>query len=170
MKTSWTEQLASELQLVYRKLLQMGATKEDAEDIIQETAIQFLHYLSAIEPVKARAWLYRTATHRFFDHLRKQNRWYSYVESGNWLEFTEVRSPEDTLLTQEQSLEFQQYLQQLSSKDQELLTLKYSSQLTLEEIATIYETSDKTIKTQLARARKRFASKIPQQGGQQNGK
>ena len=166
MKSKWTDQLATELQLVYRKLLQMGATKEDAEDIVQETAIQFLHYLSAIEPSKARAWLYQTAIHRFFDHLRKQKRWYTYIESGSWLDFSEERTPEQALLTAEQSHEVQQALTRLSGKDQELLTLKYRSELSLEEMALLYGTTDKTIKTQLARARKRLAQLIEKKEGQ----
>lgn len=165
MNSQWTDQLAAELQLVYRKLLQMGATKEDAEDLIQETAIQFLHYLSAIEPEKARAWLYRTAIHRFYDSLRKQKRWHAYIESGNWRETSASISPEEQLIQVESAAEIQKYMEQLSPKDQELLTLKYISQLSLEEIADLHMTSDKTIKTQLARARKRLASLIKQKEG-----
>lgn len=165
MNSQWTDQLATELQLVYRKLLQMGATKEDAEDLIQETAIQFLHYLSAIEPENARAWLYRTAIHRFYDNLRKQKRWHAYIESGNWRETLESLSPEEQLIQVESAAEIQKYMEQLSLKDQELLTLKYISQLSLEEIADLHTTSDKTIKTQLARARKRLAALIKQKEG-----
>jgi len=52
----------------------------------------------------------------------------------------------------------------LQPKEMELLLLKYSAELTLNEIAILFQTTDKSIKTQLARARKKFSEVFERTG------
>lgn len=39
----------------------MGAIKQDAEDVVQETAYQFIKYIAGIKVEQAEAWLFRVA-------------------------------------------------------------------------------------------------------------
>ncbi|MFJ7942012.1 hypothetical protein ACIQYG_26700 [Peribacillus sp. NPDC096622] len=49
--------LNKKLKAVYFFLLKMGAIKEDAEDIVQETAFQFVQYLDTLQEEYVDAWL-----------------------------------------------------------------------------------------------------------------
>ncbi|MGE7186849.1 RNA polymerase sigma factor [Peribacillus sp. NPDC006672] len=63
--------LNKKLKAVYFFLLKMGAIKEDAEDIVQETAFQFVQYLDTLQEEYVDAWLYRVAINKYYDSLRK---------------------------------------------------------------------------------------------------
>lgn len=51
-------------------------------------------------------------------------------------------------------------LRKIPQKYAEILLLKYSGDLSLKDIAIIYGTTDKSIKTQLARAKKKMRKMI----------
>ncbi|WP_277584930.1 sigma factor [Psychrobacillus antarcticus] len=53
--------LERKLKGVYYVLLKMGAKKEDAEDILQETAYRFVQLLDGVDERYMNAWLYRVA-------------------------------------------------------------------------------------------------------------
>lgn len=75
------------------------------------------------------------------------------------------QTPEQYVLQQEQLAGVQQCLNRLKPKETELLLLKYSADLSLKEIAVLFGTTDKTIKTQLARAKKKFSEIYQRDGG-----
>lgn len=73
MDELYNKQLQEKLLAIYKTLLTMGARKEDAEDIVQETAIQFIQYIDGISPNDASAWLYKVAIHKYYDLIKSQN-------------------------------------------------------------------------------------------------
>ena len=163
MNEVFENQLREKLHLVYLTLLKMGARKEDAEDIIQETTIQFLQYLDGISPTNAGAWLYRVAINKYYDLLKKEKTVNNYILSFDMNELLEFETPEDVYLKKEYTQNIQQLLKRLSTKDAELLLLKYSAEFSLKEIAILFHTTDKTVKTQLARARIRLMTLIKEE-------
>ena len=44
------------LKFVYAYLIKMGASKEDAEDIIQDTAYKFLQYIDSVQIDNIQRW------------------------------------------------------------------------------------------------------------------
>ena len=55
------------LKFVYSYLIKMGASKEDAEDIIQDTAYKFLQYIDSIQMDNIKSWLFRVAVNQYYD-------------------------------------------------------------------------------------------------------
>ena len=68
------EKLNEILKIVYSYLIKMGASKEDAEDIIQDTAYKFLQYIDSIQFNNTKAWLFRVAVNQYYDMSRKKSR------------------------------------------------------------------------------------------------
>jgi len=68
----------------------------------------------------------------------------------------DFNTPEGFLLQKEIQLEVQRVLKQLKPKEAEILLMKYSADFSLKDIAILFDATDKTIKTQLARARQKL--------------
>lgn len=51
--------------------MKIGARKEDAEDITQETIIKTIECLLQIEPEIMRAWMFKVAMHRYYSLYNK---------------------------------------------------------------------------------------------------
>ena len=152
--------LNRKLKGVYHLLLKMGAKKEDAEDILQETAYRFVQLLDGVEETYMDAWLYRVAINLFYDGLRKQKTIGRYLALFNTEDLLDLYTPEQSLIEGEFQQKVKIALSKLTPKDTEILLLKYSAEFTLKDIAHLLETTDKSIKTQLARAKKRLRKMI----------
>ncbi|WP_042475454.1 RNA polymerase sigma factor [Bacillus ndiopicus] len=154
------KQLQEKLLAIYKTLLTMGAQKEDAEDILQETAIQFIQYIDGISPNDASAWLYKVAIHKYYDLIKKSQSQHNYVISFRLEDLLERRTPETIIMQQELQREIVARLATLSDKEAQLILLKYSAELSLKDIATLFGTTDKTVKTQLARAKNKLKQQL----------
>lgn len=160
MNDAFGKRLQQKLHLVYLTLIKMGVSKEDAEDITQETAIRFLQYIDGIEVQFAQAWLFRVAINIYYDSLRREKTREKYILSFDTTELFEFDTPEQMLLQKEFLNNIQSVLSKMKPKEAELLLLKYSADFSLKEIASVFQTSDKTIKTQLARAKQKMLKLI----------
>ncbi|MGE7090457.1 RNA polymerase sigma factor [Lysinibacillus sp. NPDC048646] len=165
MNEAFGKQLQEKLRTIQFTLLKMGAGKQDAEDILQETAYQFIKYIDGIDAEYAEAWLYRVAINKYYDGLKKQKHANNYVLSFNLQDLFDEQTPELYVLQRERQATIQQCLSKLQPKETELLLLKYSAELSLKEIAALFKTTDKTVKTQLARAKKKFSDVYERTGG-----
>ena len=160
MNDAFGNKLQQKLHLVYLTLIKMGVSKEDAEDITQETAIQFLQYIDGIEVQFAQAWLFRVAINKYYDSLRREKTREKYILSFDTSELFEFDTPEQLFLQKESLNNIQSVLSKMKPKEAELLLLKYSADFSLKEMASVFQTSDKTIKTQLARAKQKMLKLI----------
>ncbi|KAA0547167.1 sigma-70 family RNA polymerase sigma factor [Bacillus sp. BGMRC 2118] len=148
--------LHEKLKGVHTLLMKMGACKEDAEDIVQETAFQFVQYLDTLDDEYVDAWLYRVAINKYYDSIRKRKHKDHYIQTFRMDDLLDWKTPEEIVLEKELQQWVSYCLRKLPQKDAELLLLKFSGDLSLKDIAIIYKTTDKTIKTQLARAKKKM--------------
>lgn len=160
MNDAFGEKLQEKLRLVFITLVKMGVRKEDAEDLIQDTAIQFLQYLDGITIEHAQAWLFRVAINKYYDTLKRKKTREQYILTFNMTDLFEHETPESRVLQKERQLNVQDVLGRLKPREAELLLLKYSADFSLKEIAMMFQTSDKSIKTQLARAKKKMVRLI----------
>lgn len=156
MNDIFGKKLQQKLQPVYLTLIKMGASKEDAEDITQETAVQFLRYIDGIDIDFAQAWLYRVAINKYYDLLRKKKTQENYILAFDMSELFDYETPEYFLLKKELQQDVQYVLRQLKPKEAELLLMKYSADFSLKDIAILFHTTEKTVKTQLARAKQKL--------------
>ncbi|WP_203361951.1 RNA polymerase sigma factor [Bacillus sp. REN10] len=156
MNDTLGNKLQQKLHSVCLTLIKMGASKEDAEDITQETVIQFLQYIDGVDIDFAQAWLYRVAVNKYYDLLRKKKSHKNYILAFDMSQLFNHDTPEHVLLRKELQKDIQRVLRQMKPKEAELLLLKYSANFSLKDIAILFHTTDKTIKTQLARAKQKL--------------
>lgn len=141
---------------IQRYLIRLGASRTDAEDIVQDTVYKGLLYLDSIAPDKFSAWLYRVALNRYYDLLRKRKRieWSTEEPSAE-----DREAPESILLRKERRAEIEQVMDMLTPVYKQLLILKYELGLSYREISGLLDLREETVKTYLYRARINFQKK-----------
>lgn len=150
------QKLYAYLQIVHAYLMKMGASKEDAEDIIQDTAYKFILYIDSIHPKKVKSWLFKVAIHDYYDTYRKRKRRKEILLKFNVQQLIEEYTPEVALVQKEIGQEVDLILSQLKPKHREFLLLKYSTGLSTKEIAELSQMTVNSVKTTMYRARKQF--------------
>lgn len=158
------------LKFVYSYLIKMGASKEDAEDIIQDTAYKFLHYIDSVQIDNIQSWLFRVAVNQYYDLSRKKSRRRDILLKFNVQEIFEEETPEKVLLQSELERDIQEILTTLNPKYRQMLLLKYSTGLKMSEIAVLYGMKEGSIKTVLHRARKEFIKQYMRRFEHEQGK
>lgn len=150
------KKLYDQLKIVQSYLLKMGATKEDAEDIAQDTAYKFLLYIDSVDIRNVEGWLFRVATNQYYDVYRKKARHKNILLKFDYTQLLEGFTPEVAAVQHENKQELDDLLNQLKPKYREFLILKYSTGLKMSEIALLFNISEGSVKTILHRARSLF--------------
>ena len=148
--------LIEEIKIVFKYLIKIGASKEDAEDIVQETLYKTIKNIDSIEEDKITAWLFRVSMNSFYN-LYSKNKRYSSTPIENLHEIiTDSKSSEDVVITRERKQEVYEVLDKLNSSYKKLLILKYFMDLSYKDIAEMLEISEHQVKIYLYRARNKF--------------
>lgn len=158
------QKLYDYLKVVKSYLMKMGASKEDAEDIVQDTAYKFILYIDSISHKNVESWLFRVAVNGYYDLYRKRSRRREIDLKFNFQQLFEEFTPEDALLQHERKQDVEGVLNKLKPKHQQLLLMKYSLDLAIREIAELYEMKEDSVKTTLYRARTGFVKEYRRQG------
>ncbi|WP_028778532.1 RNA polymerase sigma factor [Shimazuella kribbensis] len=144
---------------LFRYLVKLGASRSDAEDIVQDTFYQVLLSYQSIHPSKLKSWLFQVAINRYYDFCRKRKRQaHIPLESLNLVVTEELI--DEKLLRNEKQTQIRQQLHQLKPTYQTVLILKYAVQLSYKEIANMLGEKEEKIKTWLYRARKELKRKL----------
>lgn len=156
LKNEWEQLLLAHAEIVFKYLIKIGATKEDAEDITQETIMKTIECLGQIEPKKMRAWMFKVAIHRYYT-LYNKNKTIVHLNEEDLEKLKPViEHVELNLLTKEMASELREVIQGLQPTFQQLLILKYYMEFSYREISDILNMKETTIKTYLQRARNSF--------------
>lgn len=148
--------LMEEVRLVFRYLQKMGASKEDAEDIVQDTLCKTIKNIEAIDGDKIRAWLFKVAINSYYN-LYNKNKKRSSIPLNELHNFKiSTESAEDYILTEEKRRAIQKALDSLKPSYRELLIFKYVLDLSYKDIATALEIKEEKVKIYLYRARNKF--------------
>ena len=142
--------------VVFKYLIKIGATKEDAEDFTQEMIIKTIECIQQIEPEKMRAWMFKVAIHRYYSLYNKNKSVVRLNHDDLERLKTVFEHVESDLLMKEQANELVEALQGLQPKFQQLLILKYYMELSYKEISEILDVKETIVKTYLQRARESF--------------
>jgi len=162
--TLMDQKLYDYLKIVKNYLIKMGASKEDAEDIAQDTAYKFILYIDSISHKNVESWLFRVAVNGYYDLYRKRSRRQTIALKFNFQQLFEEFTPEEAVLQNEQKQNVDDVLKKLKPKYQQLLLLKYSLDLAIRDISELYEMKEDSVKTTLYRARKEFVQEYRRQG------
>ncbi|MCW3011761.1 MAG: polymerase, sigma-24 subunit, subfamily, partial [Solirubrobacterales bacterium] len=130
----------------------MLASKEDAEDVLQEVfAAAFNAMMADDRPINVRPWLYRIARNRSLNHLRKQTA--IGVDSMDVHLADHGTTTADKVHDREQFRQLVGDVQGLPETQRTALLLREIDALSYEQIAQAMETTVPAIKSLLVRAR-----------------
>lgn len=147
--------LLDEVKVVFKYLIKMGASKEDAEDIVQETLYKAVKNIDSIHQDKIRAWLFKVSINNYYNLYRKEKRSNACIYALPKGELF-AESAEDYLLNRNRNDEINAALDLLKPSYKNLLVFKYSLNLSYKDIADILEISESNVKVYLYRARNKF--------------
>ncbi|NUU78966.1 RNA polymerase sigma factor [Paenibacillus xylanilyticus] len=141
--------MQNKMKHIQHYLIRLGASRADAEDIIQDTVYKGLLYLDSIMPEKFSAWLYRVALNRYYDMLRKRKR-IEWLDQEPTVEGSEI--PEGILLRKERREEIEHVMDALNPIYRQLLILKYELNFSYREISDLVGIREEMVKTYLFRS------------------
>ena len=128
--------------------------REVAEDMAQESLLRLFDHGVDGPPSGVRAWLFKTATHLVRDRYRVDKNRQRLLEA-NPFRPSERPSPERDLERGEARELARSALETLSTRDREILLMRYSG-FSYKEIAEAIGVAATSIGTLLARAERRF--------------
>ena len=174
--TAFTELLRRYGGIVLGYLIQMCGNREQAEDYFQETFKRVHEKAHTFRCVRLKPWLLTIATHIAINGLRK-NRRLKVVsldqktncingESGTVAILDNSCNPLDEVVNTEQKEQVRQAISFLPARQRATLILAYYQQLSYPEVATVLGCSVGTVKTQMFRALRTLAQKLPEFGGE----
>ena len=144
--------------MIYFYLRKNGASHEDAEDIVQQSYVNYMSYSSGVDADKALAYIFTIVLNEFRKRLRKKGREQivSIDQDYFWNNFSNEEDPETNLLAIEKTEEITVVLEEMKETFRSLLILKYDLNLTYKEISLLLGMKVETVRTYLYRARIEF--------------
>lgn len=133
-------------------LIQQGADRELAEDVIQDVFVKILEMDIILPPNDIRPYMYRMARNQYFDRYRHQARF------KKLLQLYLIPKADRPLVqtTSEQNDQLAKVLHKLAAKDRQLLKAKYLDNQSIDQLATQAGKSPATIKMRLYRIRRKI--------------
>ena len=130
--------------------------RELAEDAVQEALIQIWKHLPSFRfKSSMKTWLVRIVVNEVKQQFRKKQVPTVPLEQASEVE-NDSNEVETTLIHDEERQQLKQALEKLPPEQRESLVLRYYSELTVPEIATVMGEREGTIKSRLSRAIKRL--------------
>lgn len=141
--------------MIYRIALSYTKNQADAEDLFQEVFVAYMKVLQKsknFEPFQSRdhekAWFIRVAINKSKNHLKSA---WNTKTTGLTADYPITEKPEDNSL---------EVLYSLPDQFRNVLYLYYYEELTISQIASIFEQKEATIRQQMSRGRKLLKSKL----------
>ena len=153
---------------VFRYIRFRVATRETAEDVTSVVFMKALRSFDRYDETRAspRTWLLRIAKNAVLDHLRSLQRRGSLHVSLDRIPdlVADVPSHEERVIKQERIQRLLNASRTLGQADQEILTLRYGSDLDNAEIAEHLNISNNAVAVRLHRALKRLKESMVESG------
>ncbi|WP_102028612.1 RNA polymerase sigma factor [Salirhabdus sp. Marseille-P4669] len=139
------ERIISEYKLLmYRVSKAIVHHDEDCADVMQESILKAFDSIQTLkEPAYFKTWLMRIVKNESYQLIRKRKK-------VTTLENYDLMQSDDYGF---EKVEVRQLLRQLPKEQAEILSLYYIEDLTIKDIAAIYDMPENTVKTRLRRAR-----------------
>lgn len=132
-------------------MISIGASKEDAEDIIQETFIKVYENIDIIIDGNIKAWMFKVSINRFYTMYKK-----SKVNISLTDELAAAIESDFKIMRIENALEVNRVLTLMKESEKNLLVLKYSMGLSYKSIGSLLNIEEGSAKTLCYRARNKF--------------
>ncbi len=146
---------------IYRFILKRTGHVQTAEDLTSDIFHKVFLHLKSFDPHKAsfRTWIYQIASNRIIDYWRIEGK--KKTEDIEELQIVnENDNPARDIINEEEKRRIQSLLTVLPEKQQKVVTLKYFSELSYEEIADVMKISSNNVGVLLHRALKTLSKQI----------
>lgn len=149
----WSRELAFYLR-------RLGAKKETAEDMAQESLLTLIEYEDDLPFNKLKPWLFRVGINRYLDNYRKETR-RREILMEDYLplmkEMSEKENPQVEI--------FKESFLTLSLFQQTLLFMKYEENYSIETMGFLLKRPQESLKTELYRTRKKLRKIMKEREG-----
>lgn len=155
-------------------LTRMTGRKEYAEDLFQETFKRVHEKADTFRGPRLKSWLFAIATNVAIDGIRRERRFQvvslnrnpdcvdgNCEEPGVVAVADNSYEPSEEVIMAEQKEQVRQALDMLPARQRATLVLAYYQQLSYPEVAQVLGCSVGTVKTQMFRALKSLAQRLP---------
>jgi RNA polymerase sigma factor (sigma-70 family) len=151
---AFSELVARYQDRVFRFLLRLTRSQDDAMDMTQETFFRAYQSIDRWRPEALfRTWLFRIARNMAFDRLR-HDKLVEFVELEEGAEILDpAASPEAALETAQRYRVLEDALERLPPQYREIILLREIESMSYEEIGQVLDLHAGTVKSRLARAR-----------------
>ena len=159
-------------------LTRMTGNREQAEDLFQETFRRVHEKADTFRGSRIKSWLFAIATNMAIDGMRKNKR-LNVVSLNQKVDCNDEESqefstvavadnsyePSQKAIVAEQKEQVRQAIEMLPARQRATLVLAYYQQLSYPEVAQVLGCSVGTVKTQMYRALKSLANRLPDISG-----
>ena len=139
-------------------LQKSGASKAEAEDVVQDVFVKMLETDLIIPAEKMRAWMYRVSIRRYIDRYRRDQHYLEILQKEFFKQDVIQPFENDYYELLRSTIE------ELPNKEAMLLDLYYFQNFTVKEIAQIMSYSVSKVKVQLMRSRIKLRHKLEKKG------
>jgi RNA polymerase sigma-70 factor (ECF subfamily) len=172
--TAFTEIVRRYGDSVLGYLMRMSGSREQAEDLFQETFKRVYEKAHTFRGERFKSWLFAIATRLAIDNLRRRSRLRlvslnqtddcdnGACERLNTVAVAEEGGePSEEAAVAEQKEQVRQAISMLPARQRATLVLAYYQQLGYREVAEVLGCSVGTVKTQMSRALRTLAQRLP---------
>lgn len=139
-------------------LQKSGASKAEAEDVVQDVFVKMLETDLVIPAEKMRAWMYRVSIRRYIDRYRRDQHYLEILQKEFFKQDVIQPFENDYYELLRSTIE------ELPAKEAMILDLYYFQNFTVKEIAQIMSYSVSKVKVQLMRSRVKLRHKLEKKG------
>jgi RNA polymerase sigma-70 factor (ECF subfamily) len=137
---------------LYRYLFSLTRNHEETEDLIQESFTKAHIVLLTNDIKEIKPWLFKVGYYTFIDWIRKEKR---YVITDDFPQ-ADLNTPEAILVEKDSFMELLKYLDRVKPMEKQAILLCDLHDCTNEQAANILNLKLNTLKSHLARGRKRL--------------
>ncbi|GLC89294.1 RNA polymerase sigma factor [Lysinibacillus piscis] len=149
---------------LYATILRMTRQPHLAQDLVQEVFFKVYEQLGKYEATGSfKSWLYRVAINHCLDELRKKQ---YKIQNEQFTEeqLIEAEHPEIIYLKREKERQLEQLLSTLPEQERMILLLRYSNELSYEEISELLHISLSDVRNKLHRSKKKMRDEVRKGG------
>lgn len=161
---AFSELVARYQDRIYRFLVRLTRSPDDALELTQETFLSAYQALARWRPeARFSTWLFRIARNQAFDWLRRNKR-VEFVALGDEQDFgfaDPAPTPDMTLESVQRLRHLERALMRLPTEHREILLLREIEAMSYEDIAEVLDIRLGTVKSRIARARAGLLEKMP---------
>jgi RNA polymerase sigma factor (sigma-70 family) len=152
-----TQLYIKQMSIIYKYLIKLGCSKDEAEDIVQESFTRAMEHMDGVRVEKLRSWLFTVAINIFRTFRKRNNRLsFSLDEEQYFNNFCSDDDVEGSVLVVEKGECVKETLESLKDQYKTLLLMKYQADLSYKQISILLGIPENTVKTYLFRAREEF--------------